>query len=110
MHIRVAPREVLIRGAVLLPGPGPETVRPRRSEDAGHRRRWRGNVRGCTSQTVRESHVFDGYNVPSDGDLRDAASRLGHTGGHTKPVRSRFRKRESAKSLGNPRTVRWPRG
>ena len=29
--------------------------------------------------------VFDRYNVVSDGDLRDAASRLGHTGGHTSP-------------------------
>jgi integrase len=27
--------------------------------------------------------VFDRYNVVSDGDLRDAARRLGHTGGHT---------------------------
>jgi integrase len=27
--------------------------------------------------------VFDRYNVVSDGDLRDAAHRLGHTGGHT---------------------------
>ncbi len=30
--------------------------------------------------------VFDRYNVVSDGDLRDAASRLGHTGGHTSPA------------------------
>jgi len=29
--------------------------------------------------------VFDRYNVVSDGDPRDAASRLGHTGGHTSP-------------------------
>jgi len=29
--------------------------------------------------------VFDRYNVVSDGDLQDAASRLGHTGGHTNP-------------------------
>ena len=29
--------------------------------------------------------VFDRYNVVSDGDLRDAAGRLGHTGGHTSP-------------------------
>ncbi|HVL68789.1 MAG TPA: site-specific integrase [Vicinamibacterales bacterium] len=29
--------------------------------------------------------VFDRYNVVSDGDLRDAARRLGHTGGHTGP-------------------------
>jgi hypothetical protein len=29
--------------------------------------------------------VFDRYNVVSDGDLRDAASRLGHTAGHTSP-------------------------
>ena len=29
--------------------------------------------------------VFDRYNVVSDGDLRDAARRLGHTGGHTSP-------------------------
>jgi integrase len=27
--------------------------------------------------------VFDRYNVVSDGDLREAAHRLGHTGGHT---------------------------
>ena len=27
--------------------------------------------------------VFDRYNVVSDGDLRDASRRLGHTGGHT---------------------------
>jgi hypothetical protein len=27
--------------------------------------------------------VFDRYNVVSDGDLREAARRLGHTGGHT---------------------------
>ena len=26
--------------------------------------------------------VFDRYNVVSDGDLRDTARRLGHTGGH----------------------------
>ena len=29
--------------------------------------------------------VFDRYNVVRDGDLRDAARRLGHTGGHTSP-------------------------
>jgi integrase len=29
--------------------------------------------------------VFDRYNVVSDGDLRDAARRLGHAGGHTSP-------------------------
>ncbi len=29
--------------------------------------------------------VFDRYNVVSDGDLRDASRRLGHTGGHTNP-------------------------
>ena len=29
--------------------------------------------------------VFDRYNVVSDGDLRDAADRLGHTGGHFSP-------------------------
>ena len=34
--------------------------------------------------------VFDRYNVVSDGDLRDAASRLGHTGGHTSPSVARF--------------------
>ena len=28
---------------------------------------------------------FDRHNVVSDGDLRDAARRLGHTGGHTSP-------------------------
>jgi hypothetical protein len=30
--------------------------------------------------------VFDRYNVVSDGDLREAARRLGHTGGHTSPA------------------------
>jgi integrase len=30
--------------------------------------------------------VFDRYNVVSDGDLRDASRRLGHTGGHTNPA------------------------
>jgi len=30
--------------------------------------------------------VFDRYNVVSDGDLRDASRRLGHTGGHTSPA------------------------
>ena len=34
--------------------------------------------------------VFDRYNVVSDGDLRDAASRLGHTGGHTSPSVANF--------------------
>lgn len=29
--------------------------------------------------------LFDRYNVESDGDLRDAARRLGHTGGHISP-------------------------
>jgi len=29
--------------------------------------------------------VVDRYNVVSDGDLRDASNRLGHTGGHTSP-------------------------
>ena len=29
--------------------------------------------------------VFDRYNVVSDGDLRDASRRLGHTGGHSSP-------------------------
>jgi integrase len=29
--------------------------------------------------------VFDRYNVVSNGDLRDASRRLGHTGGHTSP-------------------------
>lgn len=37
-------------------------------------------------ETERPHHrtrsVFDRYNVVSDGDLRDAARRLGHTGGH----------------------------
>jgi hypothetical protein len=30
--------------------------------------------------------VFDRYNVVSDGDLRDASRRLGHTGGHASPA------------------------
>ena len=30
--------------------------------------------------------IFDRYNVVSDGDLRDASRRLGHTGGHTSPA------------------------
>ena len=30
--------------------------------------------------------VFERYNVVSDGDLRDASRRLGHTGGHTGAV------------------------
>ena len=34
--------------------------------------------------------VFDRYNVVSDGDLRDAARRLGHTGGHTSPAVASF--------------------
>lgn len=34
--------------------------------------------------------VFDRYNVVSDGDLRDAASRLGHTGGQTSPAAADF--------------------
>ena len=38
-----------------------------------------------TFRLVRDSGVFDRYNVVSDGDLRDAARRLGHTGGHTSP-------------------------
>ena len=28
--------------------------------------------------------VFDRYNVVSDGDVRDAAHRLGHSDGHTR--------------------------
>jgi hypothetical protein len=39
--------------------------------------------------------VFDRYNVVSDGDLRDAARRLWHTGGY----HGQFRRDESAKSL-----------
>jgi hypothetical protein len=30
--------------------------------------------------------VFDRYNVVSDGGLREAARRLGDTGGHTSPA------------------------
>jgi hypothetical protein len=29
--------------------------------------------------------VFDRYNVVSDGDLRDASRRFGHSGGHASP-------------------------
>ena len=36
--------------------------------------------------------VFDRYNVVSDGDLRDASRRLGHTGGHTSPAVAVFDK------------------
>lgn len=39
--------------------------------------------------------VFDRYNVVSDGDLRDAAQRLGHTGGHTSSA-------VAVSSTGNP--------
>jgi integrase len=35
-------------------------------------------------------NVFDRYNVVSDGDLRDASRRLGHTGGHTSPAVALF--------------------
>jgi hypothetical protein len=33
----------------------------------------------------RTRSALDRYNVVSDGDLRDASPRLGHTGGHTSP-------------------------
>ena len=33
--------------------------------------------------------VFERYNVVSDGDLRDASRRLGHTGGHTAGISDR---------------------
>ena len=46
--------------------------------------------------------VFDRYNVVSDGDLRDAARRLGHTGGHTSPSLA-FGGGEKSEILGNPR-------
>jgi len=38
--------------------------------------------------------VFDRYNVVSGGDLRDAARRLGHTGGHTSPSLALARRRK----------------
>ena len=39
-----------------------------------------------------------------------AASRQGHPGRQTSPSVAFFRRRESAKSFGNPRTVRWLSG
>jgi len=50
--------------------------------------------------------VFDRYNVVSDGDLRDASRRLGHTS----PSLAFGDGEKVQKSFGNPRTVRWPRG
>jgi integrase len=50
--------------------------------------------------------VFDRYNVVSDGDLREAARRLGHTGSAVAVAGAR----KSAKSVGIPRAVRWPSG
>ncbi len=44
--------------------------------------------------------VFDRYNGVSDGDLREAASRLGHAGEHTSPSVAVFGNAKSAKSLG----------
>jgi len=42
--------------------------------------------------------VFDRYNVVSDGDLRDASRRLGHTGGHTS---------QAAAVFGNANPQKW---
>jgi hypothetical protein len=53
--------------------------------------------------------VFDRYNVVSDGDLRDAARRLGHTGGHTSPSVAVSRN-ANPQILSNFNAVRWPRG
>ena len=51
--------------------------------------------------------VFDRYNVVSDGDLREASNRLGHTFGHSTPSVTSPAKRNPQ----NPSvTVRWPSG
>ena len=43
--------------------------------------------------------VFDRHNVVRDGDLREAARRLGHTGGHTSSAGAVSGQGKSAKSL-----------
>jgi hypothetical protein len=53
--------------------------------------------------------VFDRYNVVSDGDLREAARRLGHTGGHTSSAVA-VAGQKNRKILSNFDSVRWPRG
>jgi hypothetical protein len=53
--------------------------------------------------------VFDRYNVVSEGDLRDAARRLGHIGGHTSFAVA-VAAGKIRKILSNFNTVRWPRG
>ena len=54
--------------------------------------------------------VFDRYNVVSDGDLREASYRLGHTCGHTSPSLAGPSRAEKRKILSNFYAVRWPRG
>jgi hypothetical protein len=44
-----------------------------------------------------------------DGDLREAACRLGHTGGHTSSALVAFGQKDP-QILSNFNTVRWPRG
>ena len=54
--------------------------------------------------------VFDRYNVVSDGDLRDASRRLGHTGGHSPSVANsarRIRKILRKSSCGE--VAEWPK-
>ena len=52
--------------------------------------------------------VFDRYNVVSDGDLREASSRLGHTVGTTASGAPSAKRLDKIPS--NFNTVRWPSG